>query len=376
MDRNILDDLMNLLNEPGPVNWALAEQVAGHLTGPRMPVDPWLAEEYVELARLARYRVVEDGGLSPWPEQEIVPIDPAGWVAMHVRSFRYLVEPLAELWELASAPAGLEAMLRPLRPALLGMQMGTMVGILGRQAFGQFDIGLPTADPGPLGLVVSHIEDFAGENHLDPRQVRLWVVFQETTRDALLARDWVRPHFWRLVEDMQAEIDLDAGILGISPEELSDPAKLGEVLGGGGEFSGALPAPAEGPAMDAVRAFISILEGYTDFLLSRLGESVLPDLGSIQEAMRYRQTESQMEEAAAGQAAMLPDLESAAGQYGEGARFCSEVAERWGEQTPLKIWDRPDNLPTYDELADATGWAARVLLDDQFTGEAGSLSLD
>ena len=116
-DRNILDELMKLLNQPGPVNWALAGQVAGHLSGPTEPIDPWLAEEYLDLTRLAQLRIPETTGLPSDPMTRTILVDRAGWADHHLRSFRYLVEPLAA--KLATAPGSgpLDAILKPLGPA-------------------------------------------------------------------------------------------------------------------------------------------------------------------------------------------------------------------------------------------------------------------
>ncbi len=365
MDRNILDELMNLLKEPGPVNWALAEQVAGHITGPRTPVDPWLADEYVELFRLAAYRVEEATPFRLSPVNEPIPLDPAGWAALNIRSYRYLVEGIAERFA-DSAPAGMGAMLQSLAPALLGMQMGTAAGLLAGTTLGQFDAGLPTASPGPMGFVVPTIEAFAGEYDLDRRQVRLWVAVQETLREGILGREWVRPHFLRLVEDMQEDLRLDPETLGIGPEEMGDPEMLRAALTGGAELSpGNMAVTAEGPALEAVNGFITVLEGFADYALSSLSGEMIPDLEAIQQAMREKAGPGR-DDLTTGRIARGPGTETRAGQWGPGAEFCAEVERRWGADAVIKIWEGPERLPAPGEITDATGWAARVLLDDSF----------
>lgn len=366
MDRNILDDLMNLLKEPGPVNWALAEQTAGHLTGPRGPVDPWLADEYMEMFRLAAYRMEEETDFHLSPVNEPIPLDPAGWASLNIRSFRYMVEPIAERFA-DSAGGGMEALLRPLAPALLGMQMGTAVGLLGRAVLGQFDAGLPTASPGPMGFVVSNIESFAEERGLDGRQVRLWTAFQETIREAVLCREWVRPHFLRLISEMQEDLRLDSSMLGFGPEEINDPEQLRAALAGGGNLPpDSMPVTVEGPGLDAVNGFMAVLEGYADYALAELAGSMIPDREAIQRAMRERSANSRDGDQPAGRLIAGPEKETGAGQWGPGADFCAEVEQRWGRGAVAKIWEGPDRLPLPGEIADATGWAARVLLHDPF----------
>lgn len=366
MDRNILDELMNLLKEPGPVNWALAEQVAGHLTGPRTPVDPWLADEYMELFRLAAYRVEGDTPFRLSPVNEPIPLDPAGWAALNVRSYRYLVEGLAEQFA-DSAPMGLGAIMQPLAPALLGMQMGTAAGLLAGTTLGQFDAGLPTASPGPMGFVVDNIESFAGEYDLDRRQVRLWAALQETLREAILGREWVRPHFLGLIDEMQEDLRLDPEALGIGPEEIGDPERLRAALtGGSGSAPGGMAVTAAGPALQEVNGFITVLEGFADYATAELGAEMIPDLEAVQQAMREKAGGSERDDLTSGRAVTGPGTETMAGQWGPGAEFCAEVERRWGAEAVAKIWDGPERFPSAGEITDATGWAARVLLDDSF----------
>ncbi|MGH8945742.1 MAG: zinc-dependent metalloprotease, partial [Acidimicrobiia bacterium] len=59
MSDDLFSKLFELFNQPGPVNWKLATEVARHLSGERQPVEPWAAEEFRELARLAEFRLEE-----------------------------------------------------------------------------------------------------------------------------------------------------------------------------------------------------------------------------------------------------------------------------------------------------------------------------
>ena len=102
--------------------------MAGHMAGTPEPIDPWLAEEYLDLTRLAQMRVSEAAGLPVDPLAEVLLVDRAGWAEHHLRSFRYTAEPLTEMFAAAPDSGPLSAMLKPLGPALLGMQMGGVVG--------------------------------------------------------------------------------------------------------------------------------------------------------------------------------------------------------------------------------------------------------
>ena len=361
-DRNLLDELMKLLNQPGPVNWALASQLADHLSGPPEPLDPWLAEEYLELARYARLRLTEATGVRSDPMAEAMLLDRKGWARHNLRSFWYIVEPLAAKLAGSAGSGPLDAVLKPLGPALLGMQMGAMVGMMSDEVLGLFDAGLPAAEPSGSVFVVSNIEAFAAEYGLDARQVRLWSALHEVAHDALAGRAWFRPHLIGLFKDLAESMELDPGAMAAWHEELADPAKLEARLSQGGGFAGLFGGPLHDEHLEDIRRLLTVVDGYGAYLVERASSGLLPDLPSIRNAMSSRQ-QNQGDQSMVGG---LFRLEPTAGTHGPAAAFCTEVADRWGETAVHRVWERPENLPVGGELTDATGWAARVLLDDPF----------
>lgn len=372
MADNIFDQLMDLLNQPGPVNWKLAHQIASHMSGDAEPIDPWLAEEYLELTRVAQLHIAEASGLAMGGVVDAIPVDKRQWTERNLRSFRYLVEPLAD--KLTSGAAdlapmggmpGMGAMLGQLGPALLGLQMGAMVGYMSHRVLGQFDIGLPTADPGDLYYVVPNIEAFASGNGLDPRQVRLWVALHEVTHQAEFAQDWVRPHFMQLITAYIEDMQVDTGELTEQFQDFSDPAKLQELLSDPAGLTGMLTGSGNKEKLDAIHAFMSVMEGYSDYLMDRAAPKLLPDLDRMRAAMSSRR-EDQTEGESLLNRLLGMDLKRE--QYEQGAAFCTTVEERWGAEALAKLWEGPEHLPSMDEIRDPLGWAARVLLDDLTDG--------
>ncbi|MDH3498867.1 MAG: zinc-dependent metalloprotease [Acidimicrobiia bacterium] len=365
MSSNIFDQLMELINQPGPVNWKLAEQIAKHVTGAEEPIDPWLADEYIELTRVAQLRIGEASQLDLGPVVETIPLDRSRWAERNLRSFRYLIEPMADKMSDLPASSGLDAMFAPLVPALLGMQMGVMVGFLSHRVLGQFDIGLPSADAGDLYYVVPNIEAFASDNGIEPRQVRLWVALHEVTHQAQFAQAWVRPHFIGLIEAYLDGTQLDVSALGDRMQEFTDPSRLRELLSDPAGLTGMVTSPEQQPKLDAIQAFMAVIEGYSDYLMDRAAPGLLPDLDRMRTAMTARR-----EDAGEGESVInrLLGMELKREQYRVGASFCEQVAARWGEDALGKLWEGPEHIPTLAELEDPLGWAARVLLDDLTDG--------
>jgi putative hydrolase len=353
--------LFELFNQPGPVNWKLAGEISRHLAGDPEPVEPWLAEEYRDLTRLAQMKIAEVTDLDLGDAIDAVPVDRAAWAALNLESFRYLVEPLAEKLGAPGADGPLEGLMVPLGPAILGAQMGIMTGFLSHRILGQFDVGLPSAEPGDLYLVVPNIEAFATENHLDARQVRLWVALHEVTHQAEFARAWVRPEFVGLIARYLDGLELDPASLTEKLQSFSDPDQIESILSDPAGLAGLITTPEQRPILDSIQAFMAVIEGYADYLMDRAALKMLPDLAKMREAMDRRRSEPSQGEQIINR---LLGLELKQEQYRLGTAFCAEVARRWGEDAVGRLWDGADALPSLGELHDPVAWAARVLLPD------------
>ncbi|MFQ5947891.1 MAG: zinc-dependent metalloprotease [Acidimicrobiia bacterium] len=357
---NIFDRLIELLQSSGPVNWRLAQEIGESLSGTAEPVNPTLAAEYEELTRTAALHIADASPLEPEAHMVAVhAVDRRGWTAANLRSFRYLVEPIAEKMGDVPATGPFEAVLRPLGPALLGMQMGSMVGFMSHRVLGQFDVGLPAVEDAGIYYVVPNIEAFARDHQLDPQQTRLWVALHEVTHQAEFSVPWVRPQFLRLIEEYFDGLELDPSVLQERLEGLDDPEELERMLQNPAGIAGLLSGPEQAEVLQRIQAFMAVMEGYGDYLMDRAAPQLLPETTRLREAINRRRAEPSQGEQLLQR---LLGLELKRHQYRLGAEFAADVARRWSEEALDHMWQDPENLPTLTELEDATGWAARVLL--------------
>ncbi|HSR46200.1 MAG TPA: zinc-dependent metalloprotease [Acidimicrobiia bacterium] len=363
MSEDLFSQLFELFNQPGPINWRLAREVADHLTGDPEPIDPWLADEYQQLTRLAQLQISEATPLEVRSALSGSPVDRATWARENLQSFRYLVEPIGTKLDATTGTGPLDAILKPLGPALLGMQMGVMVGFLSHRVLGQFDIGLPTSEVEDIYYVVPNVEAFAVDHGLEPQQVRLWVALHEVTHQAEFSVPWVRQHFFDLVEFYIGSIEVDVSGITDRLQQMQDPSQLEKMMEDPTGLGGLLAPDVNTEGLEAIQAFMAILEGYGDHVMDRAGAKLLPDLGRMREAMDRRRSEPTQGEQVLSR---ILGLELKQEQYSLGTSFCAEVSRRWSAEALHRVWDSPENLPTFAELEDPVGWAARVLLDDAF----------
>ncbi|MDJ0792307.1 MAG: zinc-dependent metalloprotease [Acidimicrobiia bacterium] len=370
-DEGIFEQLFKLLQSSGPVNWKLAREVTKSLAGPPTPIEPSVAEEYRELAHVADVRISAVANLPSPSVGELNPTDRATWAAENQQSFRILVEPLADKLSGMTDPGGIPgigdvggmgAMLAPLGPAILGLQAGTMVGFMSHRALGQFDTGIPAMDHDRPYVIVPNLDDFAIDHGVDHRQIRLWAALHEVAFHRIMAVEWVRGRFVSLVQSFYDTVEIDTGDLLGKLGAMSDPEEMQRMLGeGDADAAGLISATSDPERLADLQAFTAFIEGYGDRLVRIAGADLLPTIDRIEQAYNTRRTEPDQAEQFLQQFA---GLSMERWRAGDAARFCDQVAERWGEDTLAKVWDEPENLPTLSEFDDPIGWAARVLLDE------------
>ena len=357
MTDNLFDRLAELFKASGPVNWRLAKEIAESSAGPAEPIEPWIDEEYRELTATAARHI---DAASPLDASavgaDVDVVDRRTWASSNVEGFGYLAEPLAA--KLLSG-GGAPEFLQPLGPALVGLQMGGMVGAMSQRVLAGFDVGLPSGDERPPAFLVPNIESFASDHGLDPRQLRLWVTMHEVSYGATLALPWVKEAAVMAVDRFVDSLEVDQDALEQRMEALQDPDALERLVEGGGMVGGLVAGPDGIEALDEVRTVMSIVEGYADFLIGRAIGDLVPEAGRLREALDRARAEPSQGERMLGEMIGM-DLHHA--RYSLGTTFCDEIERRWGSESVDRIWEGAESLPKPGDLEDPVAWAARALL--------------
>lgn len=349
-DDDIFSKLFELFNQPGPVNWKLAAEVARHLSGERQPVDPWAAEQYRELARLAEYRLEAVAPFPVRPATDVLPLDSRSWAEKNLESYGSLAEPFAASMGGEAAP-----MMAQLAPAMIGLQVGSLVGSLSAWALAGFDAGLPPDQTGPLTVIVPNIEAFEVEG-VDPREVQLWVIVNEVAFRAVCEVPWIHDHLAELVGDYAAAAQIDPTKLSGLMVGGTDPDAVARAIEEAGGIEGLIGGEeAEAPRAE-LEAFLGAVTGCARLLARRAVVEMAPrfdQIGAARDAVRDEMT--------AAPTIGVGPVPSEATRLGDA--FNQEVERRYGDDALQVLWSDPSRMPTAAELRDPTAWAARVLLD-------------
>jgi putative hydrolase len=384
-----LSQMMRILQSTGPVNWEVARQTAEWVALEGRP-DPSVAAadraQLEELAHAAQTLVVGETGLTATFATTLTTVGPKGWVDLHLVALKPVLEALAttlgaamqqdegddEPDDLPGLPglentpfaamaglAGMGNMMSMLAPALLGVQAGSMIGYLAQHALGRYDLPLPTSDAPSLCFVVPNIDTFESEWSLPRDDLRFYVALHETVHAAARSVPWLRERLVELATRYVSSYEIDPSAFEaefgmIDPQ---DPEAMQRLTESPERVLGAKQSSRQVAPREELQRLTSVVEGYADHVMARIGRRLIPTFDQIHEAMqRHRVERGEAERFIEG----LLGLKLERAHYERGQAFVEGVVERAGLEGLNRLWDGLDLLPTPNEL-DAPGlWLARI----------------
>ncbi|HEY4333439.1 MAG TPA: zinc-dependent metalloprotease [Ilumatobacteraceae bacterium] len=379
-DIPMFGDLARALSGQGPLNWEAARQFAQLAStdgAAEANVDPTVRFALADLARIAVPHVLDVTGRDVG-RYEVTTTTPGAWSQQTLDAYRPLFTELAV--SLGKRPTGAEddddtpdpmmAMMAGLSqmmaPAMLGMAIGSMVGRLGKHAFGQYDLPIPRAAANQVSLIPATIDAFAEDWSLPRDSMRLWVLVHELTTHAVFSVDHIRQGLTDLVRAHVGAFEPDpnavADKLGSLDLEGDDPMQsLQRTLGDPEILLGAVQSPAQLAMQPQLDAALAAVIGYVDHVVDTVGARLIGGDGSrIAEAVRRRRIETSPDDIFVER---LLGLQLNREQVERGRAFVAGAFERGGQAAVNQLLDKAGSLPTPAEL-DAPGlWLARLEYD-------------
>jgi coenzyme F420 biosynthesis associated uncharacterized protein len=256
--------------------------------------------------------------------------------------------------------------LGPLKPlmrmaggALLALEVGGLTGVLAQRVLGQYEF--PVLDPeapARLLFVAPNLAHAARSLDAEPDELLRWVALHEITHALQFgAVTWLRPYLAGRVSSV-----VDGLEVGIDPSRLSrlpsgDDVKAFVEAARRGDLATFMLGDAQRDELEALQAFMAVLEGYAEHVMDAVGRDLLPRLPELREAMNRRRRD---------RTGFLRLFEKLIGmdmklrQYEQGKAFCDAVVGFGGIGALNRVWVGPDSMPTPAELDDPLGWLART----------------
>ena len=393
------DDLLRLLGrggQGGGMSWDAARQIAMQVAtdGRSEPnVDPIERMQLEDLVRVADLHVSRATGLSTSVSGSVVravPVTRTQWAQRTLDEYRPLLERLATSLGAANEAALSEAsrdlgdldaddpeaamtnwlseVVRMLNPMMLAVTAGSMVGHLARRSLGQYDLPIPRPRADDLLLLVPNIDEFGNDWSLPRDDLTLWVCMHELTHHAVLGVPHVRTTLDDALTSYVSTFTADPtalesrlGHVEFDPTSPESFAELQRTLGDPDIVLGAIVSPEQHAMRPRLDALVSVIVGYVDHVMDRIGTGLISSYPMLTEALRRRRVEAADADRFVER---LLGLELTQAIYDRGAAFADGVVQRAGEDALAQLWEHERNLPTPSEV-DAPGlWLARLELHD------------
>jgi len=290
-------------------------------------------------------------------------VDRAGWVHANIATFASLIGQLEHdlLDQVIPRGGGLaKATMALANRWVTTRQLGFLLGFMGSKVLGQYDLALLTAEatPGKLLFVEENIRQTATvlDVPLDP--FRTWIALHETTHAfEFEAHPWLRPYLAERLERQLSLFGREAS--GLGREALRG---LGRAIRG--DSDGAehwierLMNDEQRRLFRETQAVMSLLEGFSDYIMDEVGRDLVPDVERISTRFHERRNarRSPFERAVMRLTGMDVKLE----QYRKGEAFVAAIAAAGGPGALNRLWAGPDMLPQPGEIDDPARWLART----------------
>ena len=337
------------------IDWKLATTVAEGVAGLKPAPESTAFEHVAAPAEEAAGLVSAYTGLKADRLPHAEPLDRNAWIEANLNSLKSVLDPVAGRMGQGMGP--LSGVVGATGGALLGVEVGAVSGMLGQRVLGQYEFPILETEREPrLLFVTPNLAQAAVNLDADSEELLRWVALHEVTHALQFGGvPWLRPHIATVVRELLGGLDVDPTRLLKMPDTSDFRSILDKIRDG--DIATLIVGPERRAALDAMQAFMAVLEGYAEHVMDAVGAEILPNLPQLRGAMDRRRRD---------RSGLLRIFEKLIGmdlklkQYELGKKFCDAVAEAGGIGTLNRVWEGPAQMPTLAELEDPHGWMART----------------
>lgn len=289
-------------------------------------------------------------------------VDRATWVRANVSTFRALVSRIEDplLQQVIRPGQGIAGSAMVIANRwLTNRQLGYLLGFMGARVLGQYDIALLSTESsdGRLLFVDENIRATARNLNVPLGPFRTWITLHETTHAfEFEAHPWLRPY---LAGRLERQLELfSASTQTLGRDALGALASALRGDSGGEHWMERLMNDEQRALFRETQAVMSLLEGFSDYVMDEVGRGLVPDLEQISTRFHERRTQRTGLERAV---LRLTGMDLKMEQYRKGEAFVRAVADGRGPSALDRIWSSPETLPTPAEIERPETWTRRVL---------------
>lgn len=380
-------DLRSLLGGGLGDPWSTAADLAAAIAsegGAEPNLDPLIRGQIEKLVRVAELHVAQATGIALPSNTVVTPVTKTTWTKQSFDTYRPFFERFGEAVssavsaDQADANDPLSAMLgqvfQALGPMLVSASAGSMLGHLGQQALGQYDLPIPRGSHEVL-IVPTTIDAAAERWHVASDDLRLWVLLHELTAHAVLSTPHVNKRLESLLLDFASAFRPNPDAIAerfASLESITDLSQLSELSESMNDpelLLSIMRSPAHDLLVPQFDALVASILGFVGHTVDVIARNLIGDHERIRTEFRARWIDTAPADRFMER---LLGLEITESTLDRGDRFIAGIVERAGDEGLARLWADELDLPTAAEV-DAPGlWLARIGLDD----DLGQLSTE
>jgi coenzyme F420 biosynthesis associated uncharacterized protein len=274
-------------------------------------------------------------------------LDRHGFVDVNIDIARRVLVPVEELRQTLG-----DSRATAFGRSVMNRYVGLLFGIMSQRVLGQYDpvlsLGPPLDGAGPaLYLVEPNLDSFARVAGAPIEPLRRWLILHELTHAWQFGEHpWLREH---LVGMMDTMIRSSLAHAVADGKGQANARPLFERL------PEAVRTQLRGIAQ--VQAVMSVLEGYANFVMHRVGRQHLDHFDELEEAFARRRAQRTIVERAV---LAITGINMKMRQYEVGERFCEAAVDAGGVTLLNRVWEGAEMMPTPAELRAPQIWVTRA----------------
>jgi coenzyme F420 biosynthesis associated uncharacterized protein len=284
---------------------------------------------------------------TPFEPPRFVALDRRGFIDVNIAIVRRLLDPVEKLR--ATLP---DSIATNFGRRLMDRYIGELMGMMARRVLGQYDPVLSLAPPDSdlttaqpaLYLVEPNINAIQREQNVPGEALRRWLILHELTHAWQFGQHpWLREHIVGITQSLLTESLTADGSRFLDSQEMLK--RLPQTV------------RTQMRTVSRVQAVMSVLEGYSNFVMHSVGKRHLARHDDLEAAMHRRREQRTLFERLV---MALTGLELKMRQYEIGEQFCDAVVKRSDLATLNRVWESAEMMPTMAELKKPETWVARV----------------
>ncbi|MGZ4940412.1 MAG: zinc-dependent metalloprotease [Halobacteriota archaeon] len=359
--RLVLNAGLQIFRSPeGAIDWEQVAQNAANISD----ATRWSQAEKQEL--LSSYeafidepieQIIELTRLTPSRSYDVQVFDRYDWITTNVSAFSEQIAPLERALAAQREGSLLNRGIFRSNQIISTVGVSFLLGYLARKVLGQYDPSLFGRELviGQIYFVEPNIETVERQLSFTGEDFRRWIAIHEITHAIVFESvPWLKDHINALLKQYLEAAGEGIRSRALQPRARATVNRYGEK--GRPPLMRMVLSQKQIQLVNQIQALMSVIEGYSDFVMDRVGKEMLDTYTYMKREFELRRRRKTGREVLFER---VTGLGMKMEQYVLGERFVSHVVTEKGIDFVNKVWRSPSDIPTLDELVRPNRWITR-----------------